>query len=444
MFLLYSFLYTVSFIIMSPIFFFKRKKYLAGFRQRFGYIPKLIPDGRPVVWIHCVSVGETNAARPLIDKILEDYPDHRLVVSTTTSTGYNLAQDIFKKQAETVFYFPFDWRFSVRRALRRIDPSVILVMETELWFNFLRESYKNGAHIAIVNGRLTEKSVKRYFWIQRTMKRVLHYVELALMQDHESANRLIQLGILSTKVKVTGSLKFDQEAKPSASRIGKQFQKRFGISEKAPLIVAASTHSPEEEMILEAFKEIWKNSADTLPRLLIAPRHPERFGEVENLIKKTGFDWARRSEVASNRDKVAEIILLDSIGELREVFPLAEIVFVGGSLIPHGGQSPLEPAACGKTIVTGYYMMNFEEITKAFVDAEAIVQLPELDQDEAVKKLVEVFGELLKDSERRNRLSENSLKLMKKNRGAVDKIIDHLRPYLNLKKPINPPKNLIK
>ena len=319
------------------MFLFKRQKYLAGLRQRFGHIPTLIQDERLVVWIHCVSVGETNAARSLVDKICKDYPDHRLVISTTTSTGHKLAQEIFAEKAEVIFYFPFDWRFSVRRALRSIGPNVILIMETELWFNFLREAYKTGAHIAIVNGRLSEKSVKRYFWVHRTMKRVLHYVESALMQDHKSAKRLIQLGIISTKVKVTGNVKFDQDINEGESEIRELFLKRFGVNEKAPLIIASSTHAPEERLILEAFKEVWKDSSGQLPRLLIAPRHPERFNEVEQLIRQTGFDWVRRTEEESNRDSVAEVILLDSIGELREIYSLAEIVFVGGSLIPHGG-----------------------------------------------------------------------------------------------------------
>ena len=434
MFLLYSLLYTISFILISPIFLIKRKKYLAGFRQRFGHIPSLIQDDNPVIWLHCVSVGETNAARPLVDKIFKQFPNHRLVVSTTTSTGQKLAQDIFGDRADAIFYFPFDWRFTVKRALRRIEPSIVLIMETELWFNFFREAHKMGAHVMIVNGRLSEKSVKGYFWIHRTMKRVLHYVELALMQDHKSAKRLIQLGIVSNKVRVTGSLKFDQTVNSAESSVTKTFRERFGISGKAPLIIAASTHATEEKIVLEALKEIWKESKGQLPRLLIAPRHPERFDEVEKLIRGTGFDWVRRTEEASTRDKVAEVILLDSIGELREVYPLAEVVFVGGSLISHGGQSILEPAAYGKTIVTGFYTRNFEEIIKTFVEKEAVVQLPKVGEKEAARELAEVFRNLLESVSKRKRLADNALELMKSSRGATEKTLENLLPYLELEK----------
>jgi len=434
MFLLYSFLYTISFILISPIFLIKRKKYLAGLRQRFGHIPSLIQDGNPVIWLHCVSVGETNAARPLVDKIFERFPNHRLVVSTTTSTGQKLAQDIFGDRADAIFYFPFDWRFTVRRALRKIEPSIVLIMETELWFNFLREAYKMGAHIAIVNGRLSEKSVKRYFWIHRTMKHVLHYVELALMQDYKSAKRLIQLGIVSNKVKVTGNIKFDQATKADEDGFTKTFRERFAITGKAPLIVAASTHNPEEKIVLEALKEIWKDSKGQLPRLVIAPRHPERFGEVEKLIRETGFDWVRRTEEASTRDKIVEIILLDSIGELREVYPLADVVFVGGSLIPHGGQSILEPAAYGKAIATGFYTRNFEEIIKTFVEKKALIQLPKLNEKDAVRELAGVFRNLIGNNDERKKLASNALNLMKSSRGATDKTLENLLPYLELKK----------
>jgi 3-deoxy-D-manno-octulosonic-acid transferase len=227
-------------------------------------------------------------------------------------------------------------------------------METELWFNFIRESSKSGAKVVIVNGRLSEKSLKRYLLIPKTMRRVLHYVDAALMQGQKDARRIAQLGIRADKVKVTGNVKFDQDSGEAKNDLTEYLRDRFAVDSDAPLIIAASTHAPEERWILAAFKTVYKSSAASLPRLLIAPRHPERFGEAEKLIKETGFDWAKRSETESNRDKSAEIILLDSIGELRAAYPLAEIVFVGGSLVPHGGQSVLEPAIAGKPIVTGF------------------------------------------------------------------------------------------
>ncbi len=425
MFTLYSFLLAVGFILMSPIFLLRRKKYISGLRQRLGFLPEFVPDERKVVWLHCVSVGETNAARPLVEEITKHFPAHRLIISTTTRTGQTLAKDIFQDKAETVFYFPLDFKFTIRRVLRHFKPNAILLVETELWFNFLREANKSGARIAIVNGRLSEKSFKRFAYLKKFMRRVLSYVDLALMQSNADAKRLMSLGIHPSKVKVTGNIKFDQSFE--TGDLTEVFRERFAVSKDAPLIVAASTHAPEEKWILAAFKQLWKNSNENLPRLLLAPRHPERFNEVAELIKETGFDWARRSENPSERDKRAEIILLDSIGELRAVYPLAEIVFVGGSLIKHGGQSILEPAIAGKTIVTGFYTMNFTAAVKEFLDKNALVQLPETNEKSIVEDLANVFTELLKDTDKRAELSKNALEVMQKNRGATAKTIESLR-----------------
>jgi 3-deoxy-D-manno-octulosonic-acid transferase len=429
MFFLYSFLLSVAFVVLLPRFLFQ-KKYATGLRQRFAHLPDFQATDRPVMWLHCVSVGETNAARPLVKELKKNFPDYRLVVSTTTQTGQNLAKEVFKEDAELIFYFPFDWKFTVRRVLRKIKPRVVLIMETEIWFNFVREAHKSGAKIFIVNGRLSEKSVNRYSWIPNTMRRVLHHIDLALMQSGADSKRLLGLGTRNTKVKVTGNIKFDQSYDDTESALTKELRARFAVSKDAPLIVAASTHAPEERWILQAFKETRKNSKANTPRLLIAPRHPERFAEVEALIKASGFVWAKRSAETSSRDESAEVILLDSIGELRAVYPLAEIVFVGGSLISHGGQSVLEPAIAERAIVTGFYTMNFAEIVKEFLAQNALVQLPKLAVEEIPEKLAEVFLQLLQDAERRENLAKNAFEVMKKNRGATGKTIEYIKSFL--------------
>jgi 3-deoxy-D-manno-octulosonic-acid transferase len=427
MFFLYSFLLAIGFLAFAPRFLFQ-KKYAASFSERLGNLPDFDAQGKPVVWLHCVSVGETQAARPLVKQLLENFPEYKLVVSTTTLTGQRLAKEIFAADAALVFYFPFDFRFSVRRALRKIQPAVVLLMETEIWLNFLREASKAGAKVAIVNGRLSQKSASRFGWIPKTMRRVLHYVDAALMQGAADAKRLIALGIRNTKVKVTGNIKFDQQFDETENALTEEFRERFVISEDAPLIVAASTHAPEEKWILEAFRTVYKSSGDKLPRLMLVPRHPERFAEVAQTIKNSGFDWVRRGEKPSARDKIAEIILLDSIGELRAVYPLAEIVFVGGSLIPHGGQNVLEPAAAQKAIVTGFYTMNFEKIVREFSEKDALVQLPKLDEKEISERLAGSFRKLLEDAPAREKLAENAFRLVQSNRGASRKTIEYLKP----------------
>ena len=432
MFQIYSFLLTVGFLILSPMLLLRREKYAAGFWQRLGYLPEFEQDGRPVLWLHCVSVGETNAARPLVTALKKKFPAYRLVVSTTTKTGQELARELFKAEAEVVFYFPFDWRFSVLRALKTFKPNIVLLMETELWFNFIREAGKSGALVTIVNGRLSEKSFKRYLYIKNFMRRVLSRVELALMQEPDDAKRIIKLGMRTAKVKVTGNIKYDQKKALAESDLTEYLRRRFDVSKDAPLIICASTHAPEEKWILEAFKNVFKDSPEKLPRLLIAPRHPERFAEVAALIEQTGFEWTRRSNAESESDAQAEIILLDSIGELRAAYALAEIVFVGGSLIAHGGQSIVEPAAAGKPIVTGFYTMNFAAAVREFIEQNAIIQLPPTDENTIVGELSEVFTTLLRDARLRENLAVNALAAVKNNQGATGRTIENLQSLLQV------------
>jgi 3-deoxy-D-manno-octulosonic-acid transferase len=435
MFFLYSIVYTLGFIVLLPRFIFDaifKGKYAAGFRQRLGSVPHFDPKGKKVIWLHCVSVGEVNAARPLAIKLKEEFPEKALVVSTTTRTGQELAKAAFADTADLVFYFPFDWRFTVRRALRNIRPSAVLLLETEIWFNFIREAYHTGARLAIVNGRLSQKSFDRYMNIRTFMNRVLGYLDTALTQTNDDSKRLMKLGLRAGKARVTGNLKFDIVLNEPEAALTEQFRARFGFRPEAPLILAASTHSPEESWLLEAFREVWKKSSDNVPRLMIAPRHPERFDEVAELIKKTGLTWVRRSDAASDHDRSAEVILLDSIGELRSCYSLAEIVFVGGSLIPHGGQSIFEPAAAGRPIVTGPHTTNFAAAINEFLERNALVQLPRTGKGQIPSQLAEVFSDLLSSLERRATLGANALAVIDANRGAVDRTIEYLTPLLRM------------
>ena len=436
MFFIYSLLYTLAFILMLPLFAVSaifRGKHSAGFFGRLGFLPAFKKDKRPVVWLHCVSVGETNAARPLVDAIKTSFPKHRLIVSTVTRTGQKLAKEILGSSADCIFYVPFDWKWTVRRTLRRFEPKVLLLMETEIWFNLIRETYKSGGRVAIVNGRLSERSFERYAKVKKFMKRVLGYLDLALMQENGDATRLMSLGLRASKARVTGNLKFDHDLDAKENSLTGILRERFGFTVDAPLIIAASTHSPEEKWILDAFKEVWKSSGQNLPRLMIAPRHPERFAEVTELIKSSGFTWVRRSEKMSSRDKTAEIILLDSIGELRAAYPLAEIVFVGGSLIPHGGQSIFEPAAAGNAIVTGPYTSNFEAAVAEFLDKEAIVQIESVTEKDAAAKVASELKLLLSSPDSRRKLGKNALEVIDNNRGAAKRTVEYIAPLFGVR-----------
>lgn len=428
MFTLYSIALTAAFALMLPLFILRRQKYASGLKQRLGNYPEFDCDERPVIWLHCVSVGETNAARPLVDAIQKEFPSHRLVISTTTKTGQELAQKIFAGKADAVFYFPFDWKFSVRRALDNYRPSVVLLMETEIWPRFISEAKKSGAKVAIVNGRLSEKSFRRYSKVRAFVSRVLDDVDLALMQAEADAGRIAPLGINPDKVFVTGNLKFDLNATQAEFDETDYLRERFRFDGELPLIVAASTHDPEERWILESLD----GELGTTCRLLIAPRHPERFDAVADYLKRyTDHKVVRRSAPELRTDKTADVVLLDSIGELRSVYPLADIVFVGGSLIPHGGQSILEPGAAGKAVVTGSHTHNFSEAVSTFLKNDALIQLPDLAAEEVADRLSKVLSGLLEDPDRRSALGSNAIQVMQANRGATERTVAQLRRLIS-------------
>ncbi|MDT7541976.1 MAG: 3-deoxy-D-manno-octulosonic-acid transferase [Acidobacteriota bacterium] len=433
MFFLYSLLLTLGILVMLPVFLWdalRHGKYVEGLRERAGSVT-IDAKGGPVIWLHCVSVGETQAARPLARALVERFPTHALVVSTTTLTGQRVAREVFRDIASAVIYFPFDWAWSVRRALRVVNPSVVLLMETELWFRFLRECAARSIPVALVNGRISARSFRRYKLIRNFVRDALDMLSLAVMQTDEDAARLVGLGLARERVEVSGNLKFDLDADADAKMITDELRVRFALDDERPLIVAASTHGPEERIVLEAFK-LLRDSTDgeAQPRLLIAPRHPERFAEVASLLDSSDLTWTRRSDMPTNDDARCDAILLDTVGELRAIYPLAKVVFVGGSIAPTGGHNVLEPAHAARCIITGPHTFNFTEIVTRFVEADALVQLPALTEAEMPVALARTFKELLADEARRHRLVTNALAVLEQNRGATARTIELLAPLI--------------
>lgn len=418
MYLAYSLLLTLGLVILIPHFLFQalaHGKYIAGLRQRLGSVPQV--DGKPVIWLHCVSVGETQAARPLAQRLKQEFPHHALVVSTITLTGQTLARDVFRDQAESVFYFPFDWRWSVRRALKTINPAAVLIMETELWPNFLRECKARSIPVALVNGRISRQSYSRYMLIKFFLRRVLSCLSVAVMQSETDAERLQSLGMARDRLFTAGNLKFDAEVGGELGGRTEEFRQRFGLRSGAPLVLAASTHAPEEEMMLESIKQLRTIQP---VRLMIAPRRPERFNEVAASIQKSGLSWARKTNPPQPEDTDAAVILLDTIGELPATYSLADVVFVGGSLVDKGGHNVLEPAAAGAAVVTGAHTHNFHAIVDLMVEAGAIVQLPPVI---TIEEITNVFAQLLASIEERDALGRRAKQLVTDNQGATDRTI---------------------
>lgn len=431
MYFIYSVLLSIAFLILLPRFLFdaiRHGKYVAGFRERLGRVKPILNPNTPLIWIHAVSVGEAQAARPLVQELKSRFPDIALAISTTTRTGHELARDIFKDDAVSIFYFPFDWRWTVRRVLSAIRPTAVVILETELWPGFLRECRTQNIPVAIVNGRLSAQSFRRYRLVKRFISSVLSSVTLAIMQTDADANRLIELGMEPGNVRVSGSLKFDAGVLPTTTPATDYFNERFALDSAAPVILAASTHAPEERIILESFKQILTNLPDA--RLLIAPRHPERFNDVASLIELSGLSCSRRTKPAVAADKANSVILLDSIGELQSVYSLATIVFVGGSIARTGGHNILEPAAVGACVVTGGYTHNFQAIVETFSKADALVQLSPMPEAEAREELTTVLTGLLADPARRADIGARAKKLVNQNRGATQRTVDWLEPLL--------------
>lgn len=428
MYFIYSLLLGLGFLILLPRFLLdalRHGKYVAGLRERLGSVSPIQSDGRPVIWIHCVSVGETQAARPLVERIRQRFPDHLIAISTITVTGQNLAGRTFKDVAKKIFYFPIDWRWTVRRTLKAINPSAVLVMETELWPGFLRECKILGIPVALVNGRLSATSFGRYRWIRIFMSRALASINLAIMQTEADAARLRALGMDADKTFVSGNMKFDAGTMPVNDLLIAELRERFKLAEDSSLVLAASTHASEEVIILNALRQAILRS-ESRPRLLIAPRHPERFAEVADLLKNSGLRWTRRSAPVSPGDAQCEVILLDSIGELQSVYSLASIVFVGGSIAKTGGHNILEPAAVGACVITGPYTHNFQLIVETFLNAGAIIQLQPMPDSAAISELGTVISDLLANPARRQELGKRGKALVTENRGATERTLELL------------------
>ena len=420
MYLTYSLLTLVVFIVVSPYFVYQAiryKKYVGSLRERLGYLPiSFNVDGEESLWIHAVSVGEALTARALAADLKARYPRLRLFLSTTTIAGQQVARRSLQ-HVDAVFYFPFDWAFIVRRTLSLVKPRVFIMMETEIWPNLLRVCRKRGVKTVVINGRISSRSYPRYRLIRPFFRRVLADVDRFCMQSEESARRLIDLGADPSRVSVTGSLKFDSLGLPTASH-GKPRERVlrfFRISPHRTVIVAGSTFRGEEAAVLRAFARV----KSTMPGALavLAPRQPERFGEVERLARDAGFATTRRSELPIDAEPRADVVVLDSIGELAQLYQLATAVFVGGSLVDQGGHNILEPAIFGKPVVFGPNMQNFKEIADTFLANDAAVQV------HSDRELEEALLVLVTDPVRRARLGAAARALVEANRGAKDKTL---------------------
>jgi len=424
---LYTLAIVVVAVILSPWFAYQAiryRKYVGTLRQRMGYLPVSFNlDGDESIWIHAVSVGEALTARALIGALREQYPGLRVFLSTTTLTGQQVARTHLG-EADAVFFFPFDLPLFVNRTLRLVRPRLFIMMETEIWPNLLRACRRDGVRTMLVNGRISLRSYPRYRLARGLFRRVLADVDRFCMQSDGSARRIIDIGAEPDRVTVTGSLKFESLENPAAAagRGAGRVLRCFRIPESRPVFLAGSTLKGEEPGVLSAFAAVRRAHPNAL--LIVAPRKPERFDEAEVLARAEGYRVIRRTDLAVDAEPRADVVILDTIGELAQLFQVATVVFVGGSLVDHGGHNILEPAVHGKPIVFGPHMQNFAEITDQFLTSQAALQVRDS------SGLADVVVRLMSDSVERARIGAAARALVEANRGAKARTLEAIAAVL--------------
>ncbi len=377
--------YILLLISVSPVLVYRAAvlgKYRDGWRQKLlGQLPRRNGD-RPCVWLHAVSVGEVLQLTKIVEDLQANHGGCDCLISTTTSTGFAVAQEKFPKHQ--VCYFPLDFSWAVNRALRRVQPVAVVLVELELWPNFILAARRNRIPLALINGRISEHSFRGYRRIRWLMRRLLRNIDAIAVQNRLYANRLIELGATRDRMQITGSVKFDHIETDRGNAKTAGLRSAFGLRPDEPVLIAGSTQAPEEEYALDAWAEL-RQQHPTL-RLVLVPRHKERFDEVAQLVESRSLPLVRRSRIADRKsasamdrafdsarsaDNNAPVLLLDTLGELAACWGLADIAFVGGSLTNRGGQNMIEPAAYGAAVLFGPNTENFQDVADALLAHEA-------------------------------------------------------------------------
>ncbi len=423
MYIIYEFFTWIFFILASPFFLFKfftTEKYRAGLKERLGIYKEKLPEKGEAkrIWIHAVSVGETMAASFLAGEISKKVENAEIFFSTTTATGQKTAQKQIKT-AKSIFYFPLDFSFSVKRAIGRVNPDICILIETEIWPNFLRICRESNIPVMTSNGRISDKSFRGYRKLGPIIRRILSDITLFSMQTSSDAERIKKLGAPEEKVKTSGNMKFDQALASSSTIDSDEVRRKFRIPEDKFVIVFASTHDGEEEILLDVFRNLQKDVTGLF--LVIAPRHPERFNEAAELIEKEKIQYARRTTLDKNTDSDYNVLLLDSVGELYMIFSICHIAFMGGSLVPVGGHNPLEASVFNKPVLFGPHMHNFRDIASIILENNAGFQMSE--KNEILKKM----SELISDKSYLEKINKNCKKVFEENSGATEKNIALMR-----------------
>jgi 3-deoxy-D-manno-octulosonic-acid transferase len=401
-------------------------KYRSGWGERLGKVPDRLRHATPeaTIWVHAVSVGEVLAMTRVIERLKAELPRRRIIVSTTTDTGQKLARERFGN--DNVFRLPLDLPFAVRPYFAAFRPQLLILAESEFWPNLLRWAKRSGASVAVVNARISDRSFSGYRRFRRLLQPMMHDIDLLLAQSDEDVRRLLQIGAPSERVHLSGNLKFEVNA-PARSALTSAFAEAIPREEIGPVIVAGSTLEGEEAMLIEMFQQVRLRYAKAV--LVLAPRHPERFDRIAALVSSSGIPYQRRSHWNGSIPIHAGVFLLDSIGELASLYEVADLAFIGGSLVPRGGHNVVEAAQFGKAILVGPHTENFRDIIEIFQRADALrIVTPH--------SLTSTVLQLLRETATRGSMGTQALAVMHSQRGATEKTVSQLLRLLNVEMPV--------
>ncbi len=420
MFFVYNIILIVLAVVLSPVAlaaFILQPKFRAGFWEKIGFYGKNKPDKKSI-WVHAVSVGEINATEELIKRLKQAFPKYSLIVTTVTATGQEVANKKLGSTADTISYFPYDFNFSTKAAIEVFNPALVIIAETEIWPGFVNQAHKKKIPLMLVNGRISQKSFKGYRKARLFFKNVLKKFSLILMQTETDRERIIKIGAPSEITEIMGNLKFDITRKLNENEV-KELKESLKLH-NSRILIAGSTHHAEDEVILSIYSKL-KNEFPDL-KLLLAPRHPERNENVLGLIKSSGYKYGLRS-LQQGFDE-AEIILLDVMGELGQMYSVSYLSFIGGSFSGTGGHNPLEAAIYGIPVVSGPTVFNFKDIYKFMTDAGAAKIV---DNEETLYLQLKNY---LADHDNYNKAACACTEIFRKNRGALDFAIQKIKKYI--------------
>jgi 3-deoxy-D-manno-octulosonic-acid transferase len=391
-------------------------------QERFGFTPVPPPSGKPRIWIHCVSVGETLAAQPVVKRLRQELPNYDIVFSTTTPTGQQTARDALRDCVDYFIYFPLDLPFAVRRVLRRVQPRLLILFETELWLNLLAAQKRRGGRVIILNGRISDRTARRAPKSRPIYQFMLRCVDFICAQSPTDAARFIALGASPSRVEVCGNTKFDQ-ALGALGRSADEWRKTLSLPEHAPVIVVGSTRAPDEEqLIADAYQQVLASLPETC--LVLAPRHLERVSEVERLLQARGWRVHRRSQLPLPDGAHAQVVIVDTFGELASLYGVADVAIVGGAFAPLGGQNLFQPLAHGKPVFFGPHTHNFRDIAQLAKAAGVGFEV------QSAEQLAEGVLRLLHDPKLREQIARQASELIQKHQGASERCVAQVVRWL--------------